>query len=131
MGGVYLCYLFSCGNLGGLSWPSINSRMPSWSSPPPFCSSSATAASNEIARKLKIFYEALTVDRLSILGDSPPHEVRDKFVAWSQAVKHQSKWSLDGITQSVFIIARQVHDRQEKIRKNEGCATKDSSTASF
>ncbi len=49
MGGVYLRYLFSCPNSGGLLWPSINSRMPSWSSPPPFCSRSATtAASTEI-----------------------------------------------------------------------------------
>ena len=71
-------------------------------------------------------YEALTVNRRSILGNSPPREVRDKFVAWTQAVKQRSKWSLDGIAQSVFIIARHVHDRQEKIRKNEGWATKDS-----
>ena len=48
MGSVYLCYLFLCGNSGGLLWPSINSRMPSWSSPPPFCSRSATAACTEI-----------------------------------------------------------------------------------
>jgi hypothetical protein len=43
------------------------------------------------ARKIKIFYEALTMNKKSILGNSPPQEVIEKFNLWSQAVKQQSK----------------------------------------
>jgi hypothetical protein len=38
------------------------------------------------ARKIKIFYEALTVNKKSILGNSPPQEVTKKFNLWSQAL---------------------------------------------
>jgi hypothetical protein len=58
MVGGYLCYLFSCGNSGGLSWPSVIEHRvftPTMSSHPPFCSrstataSASTAASTEFA----------------------------------------------------------------------------------
>jgi hypothetical protein len=34
-----------------------------------------------------IFYEALTVKRRVILGNSQPQAITDKFKLWSQAVK--------------------------------------------
>jgi hypothetical protein len=34
-------------------------------------------------RKVNIFYEALTMEKKGILGDSPPQEVKEKFNLWS------------------------------------------------
>jgi hypothetical protein len=73
------------------------------------------------SRKINTFYEALTVDNKSeILGDSPPRVVWDKFKLWRGAVKNQGKWTLDTVVESVFVISRNVHDREEKMIKNGG-----------
>ena len=53
-------------------------------------------------RKIKIFYEALTVERRVILGDSPPKVVSDKFKLWSQSVRQRAKWSLDGCQENLL-----------------------------
>ncbi len=42
-------------------------------------------------KKVKIFYEALTVKRWSILGNSPPQAITEKFKLWSQAVQQHAK----------------------------------------
>jgi hypothetical protein len=61
------------------------------------------------------------------LGNSPPRVVVEKFNLWRGAVSHRSKWTLDAIAESIFIIGRHVHDREEKkIRKNDGSALSDS-----
>jgi hypothetical protein len=78
------------------------------------------------ARKIKIFYEALTVNKKSILGNSPPREVTEKFNLWSQAVKQQGKWTIDGIADSVYFIAKHVHNHQERIVKRGGSKSNDS-----
>lgn len=50
-----------------------------------------------------------------ILGNSPPPAFRVKFDAWIQAIKSRGKWKLDAIATSVYLIARHVHDRQERL----------------
>jgi hypothetical protein len=73
------------------------------------------------SRKINTFYESLTVDNKSeILGDSPPQVVWDKFKLWRGAVKNRGKCTLDAIVESVFVISRHVHDREEKMIKNGG-----------
>ena len=50
-----------------------------------------------------------------------------KFDAWIQAIKSRGKWKLDAIAMSVFLIARHVHDRQEKLAMSmSGRASTDS-----
>ncbi len=49
------------------------------------------------------------------MATPPPAAVRMKFDAWIQAVKSRGKWKLDAIAMSVFLIARHVHDRHEKL----------------
>ncbi len=78
------------------------------------------------SRKVTIFYEALTVDKKELLGNNPPHAIQDRFKAWSQVVKQQQKWTLDGIAKSVFLIACHVHDRQEKLCAQGGHVTSNS-----
>jgi hypothetical protein len=51
-----------------------------------------------------IFYDALTVDKMKILGDFPPQDVRTKFNMWAQDVKSRGKWKIKSIAMSVFII---------------------------
>jgi hypothetical protein len=75
--------------------------------------------------KVTIFYKALTVDKKELLSDNLPRAIQDRFKAWSQAVKQRQKWTLDGIAESVFLIARHVHDRQEKLRVQGGRVTSD------
>jgi hypothetical protein len=41
-------------------------------------------------------------------------------------VKHQGKWTLDGIAESVYIIACHIHDHQEKLHKNGESMSTDS-----
>ena len=57
-----------------------------------------------------MFYEALTMEKKDILGHKPPKIVRDRFDIWRQDVKKRRKWTLDRIAESIFIIARHVHD---------------------
>jgi hypothetical protein len=66
-------------------------------------------------RKVKGFYEALTMEKKDILGTPPPRAVQERFNVWSQAVKKQGKWTLDAIAESIYIIACHVHDHQEKL----------------
>ena len=68
-----------------------------------------------------MFYEALTVEKKDILGHKPPKIVRDRFDIWRQDVKKRRKWTLDRIAESIFIIARHVHDLQEELQKRDGC----------
>jgi hypothetical protein len=83
-------------------------------------------------RKVNIFYNVLTIEKKVIWGNSPPpREVMEKFDLWSQALKQQGKWSLDKIPESVYIIARHVHDHQEKLRKNGGSVLTDSKVDAF
>jgi hypothetical protein len=77
-------------------------------------------------RKIKIFYEALTVEKSAILGNSLPKIIVDKFKLWAQAVRHRAKWTLEGIAESVFIISKHVHDRQAMIVKGGGTESADS-----
>jgi hypothetical protein len=77
------------------------------------------------ATKVKIFYDALTVDKKKILGNSPPEDVLTKFNMWAQNVKSRGKWKIESIAKSVFIIARHVHDSKEKLDES-GCASADS-----
>jgi hypothetical protein len=49
-----------------------------------------------------------------------PRVVWDKFKLWRGAVKNRGKWTLDAIAESVFVISRHVHDREEKMIKNGG-----------
>jgi hypothetical protein len=56
MSGALPRYLFSCGNSGGLSWPSVIERRvftSSMSSHPPFCSCSTATASASTAASTK------------------------------------------------------------------------------
>jgi hypothetical protein len=41
--------------------------------------------------------------------------VQERLNVWSQAVKKQGKWTLDAITESIYIISHHVHDHQEKL----------------
>jgi hypothetical protein len=45
----------------------------------------------------------------------PPQAVQERLSIWSQAVKKQGKWTLDAITEYIYIIAHHVHDHQEKL----------------
>ena len=70
-----------------------------------------------------MFYEALTVEKKEhILGRDPPDQVQKRFNIWRQDVKKRTKWTLDGIAESVFIIARHVYDLQEELLKRGRCA---------
>jgi hypothetical protein len=79
-----------------------------------FCSLQKCSEKYPKAKKVDIFYQALTIHKSKILGNSPPAAVRMKFDAWIQAVKSRGMRKLDAIAMSVFLIARHVHDRQEK-----------------
>jgi hypothetical protein len=41
--------------------------------------------------------------------------VQERFNVWSQAVKKRGKWTLDAITESIYIISCHVNDHQEKL----------------
>jgi hypothetical protein len=45
-------------------------------------------------RKVKVFYEALTINKSKILGNSPPPQVKERFDAWVWAIKTRHKWAL-------------------------------------
>ena len=80
-----------------------------------FCSARKCSEKYPKAKKIDIFYQALTVDKSKILGESPSPAVRVKFNAWIQVIKSRRKWKLDAIAASVYLIARHVHDRQETL----------------
>ena len=61
------------------------------------------------------------MEKEEILGSKPPKRVREKFNLWSRDVKKRSTWKLDGIAESVFVIAHHAHNHQEKLREEKGC----------
>jgi hypothetical protein len=51
--------------------------------------------------------------------------VQERFNIWSQAVKKRGKWTLDAITEFIYIISCHAHDHQEKLlAKGERVSTK-------
>jgi hypothetical protein len=50
----------------------------------------------------------------------------EKLDLWSQAVKQWGKWTFNGITESVYIIACHIHNHQEKLCKNGGSVSTNS-----
>jgi hypothetical protein len=83
-----------------------------------FVNSRATQSDYPKDRKIRVFYEAVTtVDMLSILGDSPSEEVNKKFMLWRDARNKKGKWTLPGIAESVYMIAKHVHNDREKPEK--------------
>ncbi len=56
------------------------------------------------------------MEKKDILGDAlPPQAVQERFNVWSQAVKKRGKWTLDSITESIYIISCHVHNHQERL----------------
>jgi hypothetical protein len=47
------------------------------------------------ARKVDVFFKALTVEKKDILCHKPPKIVRDRFDIWRQDVKKRRKWTLN------------------------------------
>jgi hypothetical protein len=76
-------------------------------------------------RKIRIFYDALTVDQSTILGDSPPGVVKDTFKLWQGQVRNRAKWTLDRIAKAVFVVSKHAYDHQEMIAKRGGTKAKD------
>ena len=76
-------------------------------------------------RKIRIFYDALTADQRTILGDSPPGVVKETFKLWQGQVRNCAKWSLDRIAEAVFVVSKHAHDHQEMIAKWGGTKAKD------
>jgi len=76
-------------------------------------------------RKIRIFYDALTVDQRTILGNSPPGVVKETFKLWQGQVRNRAKWSLDRIAEAVFVVSKHAHDHQEMIAKWGGTKAKD------
>ena len=64
-------------------------------------------------RKVRIFYDALTVDKRTILGDSPPKDVKATFELWQGQVKNRYKWNLDRIAEAVFVVSKHASNHQE------------------
>ena len=69
-----------------------------------FVGSRKSQAEYPKARKISIFYEALTVEKKDILGSEPPKLVRERFDIWSRDVMKRGKWQLNGIAESVYIV---------------------------
>ncbi len=62
-----------------------------------------------------MFHKAVTmVDIFSILGDSPSKEVNDRFMLWWVNRSKEGKWTLPGVAESVYTIAKHIHDDLEK-----------------
>ena len=92
---------------------------------PLFAKSRKIAKDYSKDRKVRIFYDAHTVDQSMILGDSPPRAVMDIFKLWLGQVRNRAKWTLDRIAEAVFIISKHACDHQEMIVKWGGTKTKD------
>jgi hypothetical protein len=61
-------------------------------------------------RKIKIFYEALTVDVKVILGDSPSPRVDRIYWSYTQDLKSRSRWKLDQIALPVYYLGKHVNE---------------------
>lgn len=68
---------------------------------PLFAKSRKVAKDYSKDRKIRIFYNALTVDQRRILGDSPPGGVVDTFKLWRGQVRNRAKWTLDRIAKTL------------------------------
>ena len=78
-------------------------------------------------RKIRVFFEAVTmVEMFSILGDSPSEEGNKRFMLWRDARNKKGKLMLPGIAESAYMIAKHVHDDQEKHKKAVPCLSMDS-----
>ena len=77
------------------------------------------------ARKVGRFYDALTVNMRTILGDSPPQVVKHAFELWRGQVKNCSRWSPNKISEAVFVISKHANDYQEMIVQRGGRKTSD------
>jgi hypothetical protein len=76
-------------------------------------------------RKVRIFYDALTVDKKTILGDSPPKDVKATFELWRGQVKNRYKWNLDRIAEAVFVVSKHASNHQEMNVQRGGSETSD------
>jgi hypothetical protein len=92
---------------------------------PLFAKSRKIAKDYSKDRKIRIFYDALTVNQRMILGDSPPGVVKETFKLWQGQVRNRAKWSLDRIAEAVFVVSKHAHDHQEMIAKQGGTKAKD------
>ena len=92
---------------------------------PLFAKSRKVAKNYSKDRKIRIFYDALTVDQRTILGDSPPGGVVDTFKLWRGQVRNRAKWTLDRIAEAVFVVSKHAHDHQEMIARRGGTKSKD------
>jgi hypothetical protein len=65
---------------------------------------------------VQIFYDALTVDKRTILGDSLPKDLKATFELWQGQVNNRYKWNLDRIAKGCLcrIQARQQPPRDER-----------------
>ena len=92
---------------------------------PLFAKSRKVAKDYSKDRKIWIFYDALTVEQRTILGDSPPGGVVDTFKLWRGQVRNRAKWTLDRIAEAVFVVSKHAHDHQEMIARRGGTKAKD------
>ena len=67
--------------------------------------------------KIKIFYEALTVEMKILLGDSPSQRVDRIYMSYIQDLKSRYRWKLDQIALPVYYLGKHVNELLE------ACAT--------
>ena len=60
---------------------------------PLFAKSRKIAKDYSKDRKIHIFYDALTVDERTILGNLPPQVIKETFKLWQGQVRNRAKWS--------------------------------------
>ena len=77
------------------------------------------------AKKIKIVYKALTLERKDILGDTPPPSSAREVQHLGSSIKKRGKWKLEKSAELVYIIARHVHNHREKLRKKGSCVSTD------
>jgi hypothetical protein len=64
-------------------------------------------------RKILIFYEALTVEKKILLGDSPSQRVDQIYKSYIHDLKCRSRWKLDQIALSVYYLGKHVNELLE------------------
>ena len=74
---------------------------------------------------MQIFYDALTVNKRTILGDSPPKVVKATFELWQGQVRNRPKWNLDRIAEAVFVVSKHASDYQDMNVQQGGSKTSD------
>ena len=120
MGGAYLRYLFSCGNSGGLSWPSVIEHRvftPTMSSHPPFCSRyTATASTSVAAVSTTTEYAAAAASRSTV------YDLDDD----EDDSRHSQSSSSDG-DDSVVVVGKKPAARLSRERLHS-CASREKSS---